>query len=85
MERKIYGEKHKHSRDVELLLRFAAIQYYFKLEDGYIKLYNYRNSYPKLLNDFSDQAIHFDEDTINVYRKNIERFIEKMEVGRQNT
>ncbi|WP_283591847.1 DUF262 domain-containing protein [Clostridium butanoliproducens] len=79
--RKIYGEKHKHSRDVELLLRFAAIQYYFKLEDGYIKLYNYRNSYPKLLNDFSDQAIHFDEDTINVYRKNIERFIEKMEVG----
>ncbi|NYC50884.1 uncharacterized protein with ParB-like and HNH nuclease domain [Clostridium beijerinckii] len=27
--RKIYGEKHRHSRDVELLLRFAALQYYF--------------------------------------------------------
>lgn len=79
--REIYGEKHKHSRDVELLLRFAAIQYYFKLEDGCIKLYNYRNSYPKLLNDFSDEAIHFDETTIDMYRKNIERFIDKIEAG----
>lgn len=79
--RKIYGEKHKNSRDVELLLRFSAIQYYFKLEDGSIKLYNYRNSYPKLLNDFSDEAIHFDEDTIERYKTNIEKFIKRVEEG----
>lgn len=79
--RKIYGEKHKHSRDVELLLRFSAVQYYFKLEDGVIKLYNYENSYPKFLNDFSDKAIHFDEATIAMYKKNIESFIDKIEVG----
>lgn len=79
--RKLYGEKHKHSRDVELLLRFAAIQYYTNLEHSVINLYNYENSYPKLLNDFSDEAIHFDEDTINVYRKNIERFIDKIDLG----
>ncbi|MCY6483796.1 DUF262 domain-containing protein [Clostridium aestuarii] len=79
--RKIYGEKHKHSRDVELLLRFAAIQYYFKLEYGLIKLHNYGNSYPKLLNDFSDEAIHFDDVTVDMYKKNIERFIDKIEVG----
>ncbi len=79
--RKIYGEKHKHSRDVELLLRFSAIQHYFKLEDGSIKLYNYRNSYPKLLNDFSDEAIHFDDDTIEIYKKNIEKFINRVEIG----
>jgi hypothetical protein len=79
--RKIYGEKHRHSRDVELLLRFAAVQYYFKLEDGSIKLYNYQNSYPKLLNDFSDEAIHFDRATIDTYKKNIESFIDKIEVG----
>ena len=79
--RKIYGEKHKHSRDVELLLRFAALQYYFKLEDGSIKLYNYENSYPKFLNDFSDEAIHFDKDTVDIYKENIENFIDKIEVG----
>jgi len=79
--RKIYGEKHKHSRDVELLLRFAALQYYFKLEDGSIKLYNYENSYPKFLNDFSDEAIHFDKDTVDIYKENIENFINKIEVG----
>lgn len=79
--RKIYGEKHIHSRDVELLLRFAAIQYYFKLEDGSFQLNNYENSYPKFLNDFSDEAIHFDKDTIDMYKDNIERFIDKIEVG----
>ncbi|MVX65914.1 DUF262 domain-containing protein [Clostridium chromiireducens] len=79
--RKIYGEKHRHSRDVELLLRFAAIQYYFKLENGSFTLNNYENSYPKFLNDFSDEAIHFDKDTIDMYRENIKRFIDKIEVG----
>ncbi|NFN86991.1 DUF262 domain-containing protein [Clostridium sporogenes] len=79
--REIYGEKHKHSRDVELLLRFSAIQYYFRLENNSIKLYNYKNSYPKLLNDFSDEAIHFDDNTIKNYKKNIEIFIDKIEVG----
>lgn len=79
--RKIYGEKHRHSRDVELLLRFAALQYYFKLENGSIEIYNYENSYPKFLNDFSDEAIHFDKATIDNYKENIESFIEKIEVG----
>lgn len=78
---KIYGEKHRHSRDVELLLRFAALQYYFKLENGSIKLYNYENSYPKFLNDFSDEAIHFDKATIDMYKENIESFIDKIEIG----
>jgi len=79
--RKIYGEKHRHSRDVELLLRFAAVQYYFKLEDGSFTLYNYENSYPKFLNDFSDEAIHFDKATVDIYKENIENFIDKIEVG----
>lgn len=79
--RQIYGEKHKHSRDVELLLRFAAVEYYFRIEDGKIKLYNYENSYPKLLNDFSDEVIHFDEKKIKMYKENIERFIDRIEIG----
>lgn len=79
--RKIYGEKHRHSRDVELLLRFAALQHYFKLEDGSFTINNYENSYPKFLNDFSDEAIHFDKATIEMYKKSIESFIGKIEIG----
>ncbi|MCB2297305.1 DUF262 domain-containing protein [Clostridium tagluense] len=78
--RKIYGDKHRHSRDVELLLRFAAVEYYFKLENGSIELYNYENSYPKFLNDFSDEAIKFQCEKIDIYKKNIETFIEKIDV-----
>lgn len=78
--REIYGEKHRHSRDVELLLRFAAVEYYFKLEDNSIEIYNYANSYPKLLNDFSDEVLNFDNDIINKYKINIENFIKKIEV-----
>ena len=78
--RSIYGDKHRHSRDVELLLRFAAVEYYFKLENHIIEPYNYSSSYPKLLNDFSDKAIKFDNKTINNYKVNIEKFIVKMEV-----
>ncbi|NYC50883.1 hypothetical protein DE171_003390 [Clostridium beijerinckii] len=53
----------------------------FKLENGSIKLYNYENSYPKFLNDFSDEAIHFDKATIDMYKENIESFIDKIEIG----
>lgn len=41
----------------------------------------YKNSYHRLLNDFSDKAMRFDENTINTYRKNIEKFIDKIEIG----
>ncbi|AWK49656.1 hypothetical protein DIC82_00475 [Clostridium beijerinckii] len=77
--RNIYGPKHKHSRDVELLLRFSAVEYFFKLEDKKIKINNYFGSYPKLLNDFSDKAIKFNEATILKYKNNIEKFINRIE------
>lgn len=38
--RKLYGSKHKHSRDVELLLRFVATEFCFDLEKGNINLFN---------------------------------------------
>lgn len=79
--RTIYGPKHKHSRDVELLLRFSAVEYFFKLEDEEIKINNYWGSYPKLLNDFSDKAIKFDEATILKYKNNIEKFINRIEIS----
>ncbi|MBN1065546.1 DUF262 domain-containing protein [Clostridium botulinum] len=78
--RRIYGTKHKHSRDVELLLRFAAVEYFFKVNKDQIEIEQYVGSYPKLLNDFSDKAINFDDDTILKFKNNIENFIDKIEV-----
>ena len=69
--RKLYGTKHKHSRDVELLLR---------LNENQIEIEHYFGSYPKLLNDFSDKAINFDDNTILKFKYNINEFINRIEV-----
>lgn len=79
--REIYGEKHPNSKDVELLLRFCAVQYNFKLIDEKIVIENYNNSYPKLLNDFSDIAINFNDETILYYRECLEKYINRIEVA----
>lgn len=79
--RLLFGDKHKHSKDVELLLRFSAIQKYFKLkEDGEVIINKYNGSYTKLLNDFSDEAVNFSEYEINNYKLDLEDFIEKFDV-----
>lgn len=79
--REIYGPKHIHSRDVELLLRFCSVEYYFKLINNEIKINNYNGSYPSLLNDFSDEAVKFDSNKILEYRNNLETFINRVETG----
>lgn len=78
--REIYGEKHPNSKDVELLLRFCAVQHNFKLVDEKIVIENYNNSYPQLLNDFSDEAINFNEEEIKYYQKSLEIFINRVEI-----
>lgn len=79
--RSIYGQKHKHSRDVELLLRFAAVQYFFKLKDNKIDVENYSGSYPKMLNDFSDKAVKFNKESITQFKEDIEKFISRIDVS----
>ena len=79
--RTIFGNKHKHSKDVELLLRFAAIQKYFKLkEDGEVIVNKYNGSYTKMLNDFSDEAVNFDEYEVNRYKVDLTSFIDRFKV-----
>lgn len=78
--REIYGPVHPSSKDVELLLRFCALQHNFKLENGHININNYYNSYPKFLNDFSDEAIKFESKTINYYKESLEKFIDKVDI-----
>lgn len=92
--RVLYGPKHKHSRDVELLLRFVATDYMFNFQNGLfnldehskenidgpnLKIKKFDNSYPKLLNDFSKLALHFSEDTVSTFKIKIEKFIARIE------
>ncbi|MGL5692465.1 MAG: DUF262 domain-containing protein [Peptostreptococcaceae bacterium] len=78
--RSLYGDKHKHSKDMELLLRFSAVDKYFKLgENNKFIINNYNGSYTSLLNDFSDEAITFDDYEINKYKISIEKFIDRFE------
>lgn len=79
--RSLFGDKHKHSKDVELLLRFASVERYFRLrkEVEEVIINNYNGSYTKLLNDFSDEAVNFDDYKINRYKLHITEFIDRFE------
>lgn len=77
--RKLFGVKHKHDKDVELLLRFSATQRYFILKENKIILNNYNGSYPKFINDFSEEAINYDDDKINEYKYSLEKFIDRFD------
>ncbi|MGL5964832.1 MAG: GmrSD restriction endonuclease domain-containing protein [Fusobacteriaceae bacterium] len=81
--REIYGVKHKHSRDVELLLRFVATQHLFNLKDGVLNLdgssTRFEGSYPTLLNDFSKISLKFKAEEIKKHKESIEKFIDRLE------
>lgn len=80
--RTIFGDKHKHSKDVELLLRFSAIQKYFKLkDDGEVIINKYNGSYTKMLNDFSDEAVNFDDYEVDRYKIDLTSFIDRFEIN----
>lgn len=69
--RNLYGEKHETNRDVELLLRFLAVDYYTELsqENNKVKFkvnnqtgkVIYKGSYHILLDDFSQKSLKFNE------------------------
>jgi len=79
--RNLYGEKHENSRDVELLLRFLAIEHFteFGEDKREIKFRNdfYKGSYHILLDDFSQKSIKFDSYTIEKYINNLNLFFSK--------
>lgn len=92
--RKLYGTKHKHSRDVELLLRFVATEFCFDLVNEefnleekervingkIIKIKRFRNSYPTLLNEFSKSARSFEKKMVEEFKKHIETFLDRIDL-----
>ncbi|MGL5964214.1 MAG: DUF262 domain-containing protein [Fusobacteriaceae bacterium] len=79
--RDIYGVKHKHSRDVELLLRFVATEYMFKIIDESVIAENFESSYPKFLNDFSQKAISFKLKEVKEFQTKILSFLNRIQTS----
>lgn len=70
----LFGNSENYSRNIEYLLRFSAFKYFIRLEQDEFKIEDYKNM-NKLLNDFSQAALNFDDETIVEYRSSIEWFM----------
>ncbi|MCT4594622.1 MAG: DUF262 domain-containing protein [Anaeromicrobium sp.] len=86
--RKLYGAKHVNSRDVELLLRFLALEYFTIISEESSIIFKsgedrkksvYKGSVHSLLDEFSQKAIDFSKAEIENYRNNLNSFLEKFD------
>lgn len=79
--RKIWGKEDAAERDMEMLLRLCALKNYVRIErknsDKFnFIIENYHSSYAKLLDQFSEDAMKFDEWEIEEYRDSLVCFFE---------
>lgn len=72
--KELFGNAKNYSRNIEYLLRFCAFKYFIKFKEGKFTIDNYKNM-NKLLNDFSQVALNFDDETIVEYRSSIKKFM----------
>lgn len=84
--RKIWGKEDAAERDMEMLLRLCALRKYVSLEWKDSENFNffiekYHSSYIKLLDQFSEDAMEFDEEQIMEYRNSLDCFFELFEVN----
>lgn len=79
--RKIWGKEDAAERDMEMLLRLCALKNYVRIErknsDKFnFIIENYHSSYARLLDQFSEDAMKFDEWEIEEYRESLACFFE---------
>lgn len=83
--RAIWGKEDASERDLETLLRFCALRKYVRIErkcrddfDFFIE--EYHSSYSRLLDQFSEAAMTFDQKQIEEYKDSLVRFFDLFEV-----
>ncbi|MCI8993819.1 MAG: ATP-binding protein [Eubacterium sp.] len=84
--RKIWGKEDAAERDIETLLRFCALKKYVRLEkkdtvNFNFFIENYHSSYTKLLDQFSEEAMEFDEEQIREYKNSLSCFFDLFKVN----
>lgn len=77
--RKLWGREDAGERDMETLLRFCALRKYARVKkkkNGFdFVIEGYRDSYGKLLDRFSEEAMTFDRIQIKEYKKSLMDFL----------
>ncbi len=73
------ADVNKESKDVELLLRMCAFKYYVHRKGNNFILTGYKGKIATLLDDFSEEVRHFDENRITEYKEALERFLDSLE------
>lgn len=72
-------EINKESKDVEMLLRMCAFQYYTKGSEAPFTLTGYRGNISMLLDNFSEEVQQFSEEQVEEYRQLLLSFFEALE------
>ena len=73
------ADVNKESKDVELLLRMCAFKYYVQRKGNNFILTGYKGKIATLLDDFSEEVKHFDENRISEYKEVLEQFLDCLE------
>ena len=83
--RNIWGREHPEGKDIELLLRFCALEKYAKYnsDKNEFSIENYHSSYGDLLDHFSEEAMQFSETEIIEYENNLDEFVKLFTIHRK--
>lgn len=73
--RKIWGRESKDSSDIEMLLRFCALDKHTEVNNGGFIVNGYAGSYIKLLDQFSEEVLVLSEAEVLKYRENLRTFM----------
>lgn len=85
--RKLWGREDAKDQDLQILLRFCALKKYVNYSKMYKKagadftIKGYYGSYAEMLDVFSEEAVSFQHDEIDEYKKSLERFVELFEIS----
>ncbi|KGM92925.1 DUF262 domain-containing protein [Clostridium botulinum] len=86
--RNFYGRKHDRSKDIEILLRFVAMNDATEFCDNEIKFKTdkdgnqiYKGSYNLLLDDYSQRSLKFSKDEIEKINTDLEEFLSKIKLS----
>lgn len=78
--REIWGRESSKEKDMECLLRFCALKKYASVKKDDFVISSYKSSYANMLDCFSKEAMKFDNNEIDEYRKSLEGFVELFDV-----
>lgn len=82
--RKLWGREDSREKDLETLLRFCALKKYVSVKGDRERNFiidGYNSSYVRMLDRFSEEALKFDEQEWDEYRKSLTDFLELFETN----